>query len=79
MNINILERAIELASNYFESINISITNECIREQAEDWYDGTKENEPEFIATAVVKFGGYNPNISVNEVKRAMEFSFLSFC
>ena len=63
--LRIIDEAVKLASNFFESIHVCETRESIEERATEWYNKTKINDERTIAALAV-FGSYNFEIANNE-------------
>ena len=76
---NALNRAVKLASDYFEAIGVSITNECLMEQAEDWYDGIETDSTadgdEVIAACIIAYGNYKPIYTYKDIRAAHDEYF----
>lgn len=74
-----LNKAVKLASEYFESVGVAITDECLMEQAEDWYDNldtdSTANGAEVIAACVMAYGGYKLTYTYDDVKDAYKQYF----
>lgn len=69
-----IEKAVQRAKDYFDTVGISITKECLREEAEDWFNGGLTLDDIALAAAVVTYGGFR-SVSLNEILDAVESIF----
>ena len=76
INMNLLLKATELASEFLEAENIHVANAQLMERAKEWYDHTEIIDTETLA-AVVLYGDFEPGIHIDEIERLKQFYFPS--
>lgn len=67
MNWRLIDAAVSIARDYFEANHISVTNQCIREQAYDWYCGTEIVDPEELAAVIIAYGNFKDTYTYQDI------------